>query len=249
MGSLDDQLKDGKTPMRRLLVVLSVAMLSMASCATNRDRKAVESAADQRDVAEPNALGLAPPGPLDDNWSRWLAGEWECSAESDIPGYKGWVKGKGLMNAELGLGGQFLIVRKEGQMVEVSEKYIRYLRETLHASDAQIEQLRNMRFGNIEFRSIDPENDQIIAYLFDSWRCVARGSGTCDGNEEAIQWEWSLAGGGTSVRTTEKISDDKLTITEKYTLPDGGTMEDRVQMIRKRSLPGGSGNLASLAVR
>ncbi len=30
------------------------------------------------------------------------------------------------------------------------------------------------------------------------------------------------------------LSADKFTVTEKYTLPDGGTMEDRAPMVRKR---------------
>ncbi len=49
-----------------------------------------------------------------------------------------------------------------------------------------------------------------------------------------MNWEWSVGGRGTSVRTTERISEDELTATEIYSLTDGGTMEDRVQMTRRR---------------
>jgi hypothetical protein len=40
--------------------------------------------------------------------------------------------------------------------------------------------------------------------------------------------------GASSIRITEKVSDDKLVITQEYTLPDGSIMEDRSQMTRKK---------------
>jgi hypothetical protein len=63
---------------------------------------------------------------------------------------------------------------------------------------------------------------------------VALGTGRCEGNKEIIEWKWSVGGQGTSIRTTERISQDKFVATEKYTLPDGGTMEDRAQMVRTK---------------
>jgi hypothetical protein len=32
----------------------------------------------------------------------------------------------------------------------------------------------------------------------------------------------------------EKVSDDRFIATEKYTLPDGSTMEDKIEMTRKK---------------
>jgi hypothetical protein len=51
-----------------------------------------------------------------------------------------------------------------------------------------------------------------------------------------MEWEWSCQGqgGASSVRITERVSDDKLIITEKYTLPDGSIMEDKGEMTRKK---------------
>jgi hypothetical protein len=91
-------------------------------------------------------------------------------------------------------------------------------------------------FGTLEvdYRTIDPGTGAIVAYLFDSWRCVAAGTGQGDGNKEIIEWKWSADGQGTSVRTTPRISQDRFIVTEKYTLPGGGTMEDRVQMVRAK---------------
>lgn len=235
--------------MGKLSVLSMVTMLAVASCATNQEKKAAESSANQEESVEAGAPILVPPKPLDDAWSRWLVGQWDCSAESDIPGFKKWVRGTGQMTAEPGLGGQFLLTKMEGKMTQLSEEYLEYLRQTLHASEEDIQRLQNISFGSLELRSIDPQTGRVAAYLFDSWRCTAEGTGIRKGNAEVIEWKWSLAGAGTSVRTTVKVNDDKIAVVEKYTLSDGSTMEDRALMVRKRSVPAASGDLALLTPR
>ena len=188
----------------------------------------------EKKKVQENVPSLTPPKGLDDEWSRWLTGEWDSSGESDLPGFKGWVKGTGRMKAELGVGGQFLVMTKQGEVAQLSDAYVQHLRGKMHASEEEIEKLRTMKFAEVDYRTIDPRTGGNVAYLFDSWRCVATGTGTCDGNKEVIEWKWSAGGQGTSVRTTEKVSEDKFVVTEKYTLPDGGTMEDRAQMVRKK---------------
>jgi len=232
--------------MRTLSVLLAAIMLVVASCAVDQEKKAAKSSEAEKKTAGTNELSLTPPAALDDAWSRWLIGQWDCVAESDTPGFKASVRGRGQMNVELGLGGQFLLIRMEGKMAQVSDEYLRHLREDLHAPEDQIKALQNLTFSNLELRSIHPENGQIIAYLFDSWRCVAQGTGKREGNREVMEWKWSLAGAGTSVRVTEKVSDDKIMMLEKYALIDGSTMEDRAVMLRKRSKPTDSGDLALL---
>jgi hypothetical protein len=83
-------------------------------------------------------------------------------------------------------------------------------------------------------RQAAEKTGEIVGYLFDSLRCVARGTGKREGNKEIINWVWSVQGTGTSVRITEKISDDKFISTEKYRMPDGGIMEDKAEMIRSK---------------
>jgi len=235
--------------MGKLSILLAVTMLGATSCAVDQETKTTGSNADQEGTAETSGLSLTPPKALDDDWSRWLVGQWDCSAESDIPGFKVSVRGRGQMNAEMGLGGQFLLIRMEGKMAQVSDEYLQYLRQNLHASEDEIKALQNLAFSNLELRSIHPQSGQIVAYLFDSWRCVAQGTGKREANKEIMEWKWSLAGAGTSVRTTEKVSDNKIVMTEKYTLIDGSTMEDRAVMVRKRSMPAASGDLALLTAR
>jgi len=209
-------------------------LLSVSSCATKRAEKTKEPVMDREEtVAEPNVPSLTPPkNVLDDEWRRGLIGEWETSAESDLGPFQSWVKGHGQMRVESGLGGQFLIRKMEGHATEVSDEYVQHLRQTQHTSEEEIEKLRNLPFESIELHTFDPATGRIVAYLFDSWRCVAKGTGTRDGNREVLEWEWSVAGRGTSIRTTDKVGADTLLVTERYTLPDGVAMEDRVRMTR-----------------
>jgi hypothetical protein len=188
----------------------------------------------EKESAGQSVPSLTPPKGLDDEWSRWLIGEWESAAESDLPDFPCWVKGRGRMKAELGVGGQFLVVTKQGGVDQLSDDYVQHLRRDNHAPEEEIEKLRQMKFAEVDYRTIDPRTGAIVAYLFDSWRCVATGTGRCDGNKEIIEWKWSAGGQGTSIRTTERISQDKFVVTEKYTLPGGGAMEDRARMVRRR---------------
>jgi hypothetical protein len=221
--------------MRKLSIALAVTMLTVASCARQEQTIVKERAMKQeKKKVQENVLSLTPPPGLEDQWSRGLIGEWDVAAESDLPGFACWVKGTGRVKAELGVGGQFLVVTKQGEVAQLSDEYVQHLREKMHASEDQIEKLRTMKFAEVDYRTIDPRTGGIVAYLFDSWRCVATGAGTCDGNKEVIEWKWSAGGQGTSVRTTEKVSESTLVVTEKYTLPDGTTMEDRARMSRVR---------------
>ena len=168
------------------------------------------------------------PKPIDDEWSKWLVGEWEGSGESDTGA------GKGRVKIELGLNGQFLIYKGEGDVTEMTAEQIQYLKETMHASDEDIERLQSSTFKELQIHTIDPETGEVIGYLFDSLRCIAKGRGKREGNKEIMEWEWSGQGeGASSIRIAEKVSDDKIIVTEKYTLPNGNKMEDKGVMTRK----------------
>ncbi len=221
--------------MARLWAMLLALVFVMASCTTGpREGIAGPAAHQERGAAEGNVPSLTPPKGPDDPWSQGLVGEWESSAESDLGRFKGWVKGRGRMTAEMGLGGHFLIMKMEGHTTALSDEYARYLRETQHASEEDIRRLQDLKFESLELLTTNPKTGEVVAYLFDSWRCVAKGAGKREGDREVIQWEWSVGGQGTSERTTDKVGDDRLTIVERYALPDGGSMEDRVQMTRRR---------------
>lgn len=193
-------------------------MISMTSCAVNQEKRAKES--------RPSAFQ---PKPLDDDWNKSLVGEWEGSGESSAG------KGKGRTKIELGLNGQFLIMKGEAEITEITPEQKQYLKETMRASDEDIAKFQSSTFKSIEIHTIEPKTGEIIGYLFDSFRCIAKGTGRREGNKEIMQWQWSAQGqGASSVRITEKVSDDKFIITEKYTMQDGSIMEDKGEMIRKK---------------
>ena len=193
--------------------MLLVVMLSMASCVINKEKE----------MAKESESPSFQPKPLDDEWFKWLVGEWE-----------GWVglgtaKSKGWMKAELDLNGQFLITKHEHK---VTDEIIQELKKIMHISDEDAKKFQSTTFKYLEISTIDPKNGEIITYLFDSLRCIAKGAGKCEGNKEVIEWEWSASGQGTSIRITEKVSDDKFITTEKYTMPS--VWEDKREMARKK---------------
>jgi hypothetical protein len=193
-------------------------MVILPSCAINKEKE----------MAKGSRPSVFLPKPVDDDWSKWLVGEWEGSGESNAGKGKGWVQ------IELGLNGQFLIMKGEAKITQITPEQIQYLKETLHASDEDIEKFQSSAFKELQIHTIDPKTGEIIGYLFDSLRCIATGTGKRQGNKEIMEWKWSGSGQGTSIRITEKVSDDKLVITEKYTLPDGSIMEDKGEMTRKK---------------
>ncbi|MHC4060164.1 MAG: hypothetical protein ACYSUC_02310 [Planctomycetota bacterium] len=75
-------------------------------------------------------------------------------------------------------------------------------------------------------------------YLRGSFRCVAEGEGRRQGNEEIIEWVWSvIAQGATSVRIIEKINDNKFILNHEYILPDGSKMEDKADRQKELEKP------------
>jgi len=208
-------------------------MISMASCAINREKE----------IAKESTPSSFQPKPLDDEWSKWLVGEWKVvSGESDwLADESGSTvkidvdeKGTGGFTIELGLNGQFLIMKGHGEMGEMTDEQIQQLKETTNASDEDIERFLSLPFKELQIHTIDPKTGEIVGYLFDSMRCVAIGKGGREGNKEIMEWQWFVQGQGvTSIRIIEKISDNKFTINHKYTLPDGKRMEDRGVMTRK----------------
>ncbi len=203
--------------MKHVSIVLLIVMVSIASCAINQEKE----------IAEESKPSSFQPEPLDDDWNKWLVGEWEGSAESDVG------TGKIRTKIELGLNGQFLIMKTEAKTTEITDEQRQYLRDTLRASDEDIKRYRRSTSKELQIHTIDPKTGERIGYLFDSFRCVAEGRGRRQGNKEIIEWKWSVfAQGATSVRIIEKINDNKFTINHKYILPDGNKMEDKGEMTR-----------------
>ena len=205
--------------MKRLSILLLVVMVSLTSCAIN----------EEKEMAKESGSTSFQPKPLNDDWFKWLVGQWEGSFESDVG------TGKIRTKIELGLNGQFLIMKTEAKTTEITDEQRQYLREILGASDEDIKRYRSSTSKELQIHTVDPKTGERIGYLFDSFRCVAEGRGRRQGNKEIIEWKWSvIAQGATSVRIIEKINDNKFTLNHKYILPNGNKMEDKVEFTRKK---------------
>jgi hypothetical protein len=206
--------------MKKLLILLFVVMVGAASCAEMQ----------KKEIAKDSGATSFQPKPLDDDWSKWLVGEWVGSVESDAGTAKLWTK------VDFGLNGQFLIMNTESEITEISDEQRQYLKKTLYASDEEIEKYRDSTFKELQIYTIDPKTSERIGYLFDSMRCIARGTGRLEGNKEITEWKWSgNAQGAASVGIIEKINDNKFTLNHKYNLPNGNKMEDKVEMSRNKT--------------
>jgi len=205
--------------MKRLSILLLIVAVSLSSYAIH----------EEKETAKESGSASFQPKPLDDEWSKWLVGQWEGSADSDAGTAKLWTK------IDFGLNGQFLIMKGEAEIIELTAEQIKYLKDTLSASDEDIERYRSSTFKNLQIHTIDPKTGEVIGYLFDSMRCIAEGRGRRQGNKEIMEWEWSAqAQGATSVQIIEKIDDNKFTLNHKYILPNGNKMEDKIEFTRKK---------------
>ncbi len=177
-------------------------------------------------ASEPDTRARFFPPPLADDWTRWMVGEWEGAGTSDAG------KGRGVARFELALGGQFLICRGEAEITGLDPDY---LKKHMHASDAEIERFRRAGYQQLEIYTVDPKTGEVIGFLFDSLRCVATGRGRREGSSEIMDWEWRT--GHRSTRITERVSADRMRVTERTPHPDGSVMEDRGEMTRVRTRP------------
>lgn len=134
--------------MKTLSIILLVVLVSVSSCASNKNKE----------IAKENRPSVFLPKPIDDDWCRWIIGEWEGFGESDAGKGKGWVK------IELGLNGQFLIMKGEAEITQITPEQKQYLKETLHATDEDIEKFQSSTFKSLEIHTIDAKNGEIIGY-------------------------------------------------------------------------------------
>ncbi|MHC4095026.1 MAG: hypothetical protein ACYSU3_03115, partial [Planctomycetota bacterium] len=230
------QLKDKRRlKMKHVSIVVLIVMVSMASCAKIQ----------QKELVKEGGTPSFQPEPLDDEWSKWLVGEWKVVSEetdwlTDELGSAVKIdvdeEGAAGFTIELGLNGQFLIMRgSSGEMTDEEKKHMKEAHKKIHVSDEDWERFLSMPYKSLVIQTIDPKTGERIAYSFDSQRCIAKGTGRLEGNKEIMEWEWSVTGQGvTNVSIVEKINDNKFTASMKYTLPNGNKTEEKIEMIRKQ---------------
>ncbi len=198
------------------LVLLSVLAVG---CAQTSPSHNTTPAANTTTENKPPAMFF--PQPLDDEWCKWVVGEWEGTGSSDAG------KGRGTGHFELALGGQFLICRGQAEITGLDPDY---LKKHMHATDSEIERFKRSGYQQLEIYTVDQKTGEVIAFLFDSLRCVATGRGRREGYKETVNWEWQT--GHKSTRITERLSADKMLVIERTPNPDGSVMEDKGELTR-----------------
>jgi hypothetical protein len=166
------------------------------------------------------------PLPLDNDFTRWIVGAWVGTGESDAG------SGRGTTRVEMALNGQFLIFTGEAKVTNISAEQRQYLKSQLHATDEEIERFKSMPFRGLELYTVDQETGEVVGYMFDSLRCIATGRGEWEANTQTMHWKWAT--GHKSTRITRKLSDDRLAMVERIAMPDGSTMEESGEMVRKK---------------
>jgi hypothetical protein len=164
--------------------------------------------------------------PLDNEWTRWIVGQWVGEGESDAG------SGRGTTRVELALNGQFLMFSGEAEVMNISAEQRQYLQTQLHATDEEIERFQSVPFRGLELYTVDQETGDVVGYMFDSLRCIATGRGEWEGNTQTMHWKW--ASGHTSTRITKALGQDRLSMVERIAMPDGSTMEESGEMVRKK---------------
>lgn len=168
-------------------------------------------------------MSMTPPAPLDNEWFNWLQGEWQGWSESPMG------KTDDHMTVKMGLNDQFLMMKYTGKMAKMTEEQKQQWQKSMNATDEEVEKMANDEFQGVGLMTIDPQSGDVIGYWFDSWRNRSKGHGKIEGNKETMEWTGAM---GTGTRTVEKVGDDKLVVTEKWSMPDGSVMESKSEMTR-----------------
>lgn len=163
------------------------------------------------------------PAQLDSDWSSWLIGEWIGTGEGAVG------KAQHLMTIELGLGGQFLLLKYISKITEMSDDHIRYMKKHMDLSDEDIEQIHHSTFEELGIETMLADSNEIIVHVFDSWRTILHGNGSWDGHKETIHFSGENTSG---VRVIERVNQNQMFITQEWEMPNGSIMVETGELKR-----------------
>jgi hypothetical protein len=180
--------------------------------------------AQEKETAKETAP-MAPPKPLEDDFYKWMIGDWEGWTSSPMGKAQEWQK------IEWGLDNQFVVVHNTSKWTEMNQEFMNAMAEATKMSKADIDKMKNMVYKGMGVFTLDPMSSDFNGYWFDNWRGVSKGLGKRDGDTVTMAWESPM---GTETRTIEKISDDKMVMTFKVKDPTGKEVEGRTELTRKK---------------
>lgn len=170
---------------------------------------------------------MAPPAPLEDDLCKWMVGEWEGWSTSPMGKSQDWQK------VEWGLDNQFVVMHYKSKTSEVNEEAMKAWAESMKMSKEDMDKMKEMAYKGMGTLTVNPQNGEFVGYWFDNWRGTYKGTGKREGNKITMQWEGTM---GTSERTIEKVSDDKMVWTFKEKDASGNLMEGRTELTRKKMM-------------
>ena len=181
----------------------------------------------QEKEMEKESMGPTPPPmPLDDDLIKWMVGEWEGWSESPFGKFQDWQK------CEMAMDNQFLLIDYTSRMSSMTPEQTKSMAEEMNMSVEETEKMMaDMVYRGHGTITIDPKTDDFVGYWFDNWRGMYKGTGKKEG--EKIIWNWESPM-GSSVRTMEKMGDDKWVETHRHEDPSGKVTEGGSVWTRKK---------------
>ncbi len=154
--------------------------------------------------AEKGDAPTGPPKPLNDEWHRWLIGEWEGSSETNMGKTRDWMK------VEWGPSKQFLVVHYKGKTTEINPKAIAEASEKMDMPKEEMEAMMKEDYYGLGVMTLNPRTGEPMGFWFDSYRDISKGSGTLEKGKSTMSW--SSEAMGSMTRIMHKTGEDKMKV-------------------------------------
>lgn len=181
--------------------------------------------AQEKEMPKEKMMSASAIKPLEDDLCKWMIGEWEGWSESTMG------KAQETMKVEWGLDKQFVMTSLTSKVTEMKPEQMKAMAEAMKMSKEDMSKMMERVYKGMGPMTINPMTGEWIAFWFDNWRGMYKGTGKREGNKIVMNWEGPM---GKSVRTIEKAGEDKLVMTYKEEMPGGVIVEGRTEMTRKR---------------
>lgn len=165
------------------------------------------------------------PKPLEDDFLKWMIGEWEGWGSSKFSKDQIWQK------VELGLDNQFILIHFTGKTTEMSSEQVKAAAAAFKIPISDAEKLKDMVNKGLEIMTINPMTGEFIANTYSNIREMYTATGKREGNKITLNFEGTFASGSSTI---EKVNDEKMVMVNSAKLPNGEMMEFRAELARKK---------------
>jgi hypothetical protein len=171
-------------------------------------------------VAPLSLLAQAPPGPLEDDFCKWMIGKWEGATESSMG------KFNDEMEVDFDLEHQFVNMHYKSKIAETDPAKLEAMAKATGMTKEQVQ----MPYKGVGYMTMNPQTKEYIGYWFGSRRDISVGKGKREGNKIIMTWEGPM---GSEMRTFEKAGEDKLVMNFEGKDSQGNVMKGTTTLMRK----------------